>query len=150
MQLDEGAREWLKDIEALAERQFDLQVARDKAASKKARAKTTKAAEAAAAALAEADQALAKTTEELTLETSAFFRKVLGITKDSLVALKRINQEPSAPLIVNTMTARLLSDNTAAFTVSGDSLTKNLTNGLPKNDYLLARESRGDALVPHG
>jgi hypothetical protein len=47
------------------------------------------------------------------------------------------------------MAARLLSDKTATFTISGDSMTKNLTNGLPNSEYLLARESAGQSLAAH-
>jgi hypothetical protein len=149
MTLDQGAREWLSDIETLHDRLFDLQQGHDKLLRARTRAKAAASFERARQKVTNAEAELTAVSEELAAETALFFVRILGITKDSLAVRLEQDGRQSAPLIVNTMAARLLSDKTATFTISGDSMSKNLTNGLPNSEYLLARESAGQSLAAH-
>ncbi len=79
--------------------------------------------------------------------TVQLFQCVFGIQEGTPVALQDGDGQKLGGLIVVDMTARLLADGTAVFTVSGESLSTDLLPGLPQSDYLLAQESVGQRFV---
>ncbi len=147
MTLDEGAREWLKDIEAMRATTFAAQEELRAQTAKLNRCKSAKTRVLQLQGQVELDARLRAQQSALDAETALFFSRVMGITKDSLALKKSRTGVCSEPLIVNTMAASLLPDGTAVFTISGDSVNKTLTNGLPSSNYLLAREALGEELT---
>lgn len=82
--------------------------------------------------------------QENTLE---LFQCVFGIQEGTPVALQDLEGKMLGGLIAADLTARLLADGTAVFTVSGQSLSSDVFPGLPQSDYLLAQESQGQRFV---
>lgn len=145
--LDDGAREWLREIEAMHTVVEAAEKALQDAKKRVNRCKTEKALTAAQQALVAAENEHKQRLGALTAETELFFTRIWGISKGSIAARTDSSGNVSVSLIVSTMSARLLKDDTAAFSVSGDSLTDSLSNRLPVNEYLLVREQRGESLV---
>lgn len=149
MELDEGARQWLKEIEDMHLAVYDKQLELEKARKAALRNYKTEAATQRAASTFESlDAEFKALNEKLNAETARFYQNVLGITMYSQVGLKSSgNAEPENPFVVTQFSARLLSDQTAVFFASGDSLDKKLVNGLPVNLMVRAEESKGQRLV---
>lgn len=149
MELDEGARQWLKEIEgmhlALFDKEQELQKAR-KAALRNY--KTAAAAQRAATAFEALEAEFKALNNKLQEETNNFYQRVLGITLYSQVGFKAgPSAKPETPIVVTQFSARLLSNDKAVFFASGDSLDKKLVNGLPANIMFRAEESKGQRLV---
>jgi len=148
MYLDEGAQGWLADIEVLHNNRFDLEQAKLKAQRSVERCASPAGKVRANAALAAADAALTAVNEELVAETDNFFKRVLNVTKDTLVALHEPNGKVSKCLVASHFSARMLYDKSAVFTVHGASMATTLHTGVPHHDILTARESMDQRLVP--
>ena len=80
--------------------------------------------------------------------TVKFFQAIFGIGHGTPSALYDAKGVVQGALLATEFTARLLTDGTGVFTISGNSLDNDIFPGLPRSDYLLAEESKGQKFVP--
>lgn len=145
--LDEGAREWLADLETQLAELTTAKNAHEELQRKQKRLRKAEALRDIAELLSSSEARLQELQKKYDDEVELFFSRIFGVTRGGIVARKAGDGKLSPSLIVTNMSARLLSDGKAAFTVSGDSMTKTLINGFPDHAYLMVQEAKGETLV---
>lgn len=146
--IDSDARQWLATIED-QKQELEKTTPLLKAEQKKLdRLRSAKAQEAAAQRIRVLEAQCQACADYVMTNTRDFMQTVLGVLEGTPVAMQDAQGRTLGGLIVSDMSARLLADGTAVFTVSGQSLTQDVLPGLPCADYLLAQESAGQRLVP--
>lgn len=147
MYLDEVAQDWLALIESLYQQHAESVAKLAKLATSAKRSTSEKGKARVLALTATERDAEAALKQQLALETEKFFSTTFGIRSGDVVTLKTAAGKPSATVVAMNLTARRLVDGTGLFSVSGDSMATDLTNGLPSHELLMAREAKDERLV---
>lgn len=146
--IDNDAREWLELIDA-HKRELDKTVSLQKEeAKRREKLRSPKFVAQSDALLESYAKTISRCTTFVEEHTSEFFKAVLGVLQGAPAALHDATGKPLGALLAQQMTARLLKDGSAVFTLAGDSLDKDLLPGLPQSNYLLAEENKGHRFVP--
>ncbi len=146
--IDSDAREWLALIEE-RKREFDkVTVLLREESRRREKLKSEKFRKTSDELIAGYEAQKTACEAYLDENTRDFFQAVFGVNDCTPVALQDAAGKTLGALIATEMTARLLSDGTGVFTISGDSLDQDVIPGLPQSNYLLAQESAGQRFVP--
>lgn len=146
-ELDEGAREWLRDLESQLGKLNEAKAQHEELKRKRTRLRKEEALRSNAQLLSDSEARLQQLQKEYDAEVELFFSRIFGVTRGGIVARKDGDGKLSPSLIVTNMSARLLSNGKAAFSVSGDSMATTLINGMPEHAYLMVQEAKGQTLV---
>lgn len=150
IELDEGARGWLGQIEARKKELDQLEASIREEEKRRSKLKSPKFQAKSDALLEQLCTARAAARKFVEDETRLFFQKVFGILEASPVAVADANGQQTAGLLATELGARQLANGIGVFTVAGDALEADLAAGLPRPEYLLVQEGTGKSFVVLG
>lgn len=146
--LDEGAKDWLSDIET-NKKLVDLLTLKIREEEKRnSRLKSAKMLKASNALLEGLEAQRQEAVKLIASETELFFQKVFGVEMYQPVAVRRANGVLTKALLATQLIARQLANGLGVFTVTGDSVDKDAHKGLPVCEVLMAQEANNDWFVP--
>lgn len=147
MYLDEVAREWLGLIEELYQKHAASVAKLAKLATSEKRS-TSEKGRARVLALTDIERSTAADLKrQLDEETEKFFSSTFGVRLGSVVTQTTAAGKRTATLVAVALTARKLVDGSGLFSVSGDSMATDLTNGRPEYSLVMAREAKDERLM---
>jgi hypothetical protein len=147
MNLPEGAIDWLEDIQARKLQLIGYEGALKLETRRREKLRSDKAQGLSDAILEQLEVDIASARAYVAAETLLFFKNIFNVSpKQTQVTIRRGNGRNEPPFLVENVTAELIADKTAVFTLCGDSMNNQATNGLPVNDYHLVTSNSGDLI----